>query len=552
VAVAGAEERRTSTGVSRIDTQPTTAAPFALELRDVSKRFGLVQANRSVNLQIRPGEIRGLVGENGAGKSTLMAIASGLYTPDAGQVLVNGVECELKGRDDAIALGINMVHQHFMLIPNCTVAQNVVLGQSSRGPFLKLREIEAEVSRLAEQYGIDVDPRAKVETLTPTEQQRIEILIALWRGRTVLILDEPTSVLGPADTTELFATMARVAKEGCAVIFTSHKLREVLEVCDSISVMRHGELQTTVPRADVDVDSLATLMVGKTLAANADSSLLGLEEEPAGEQPDRPATAGATVLRMFDPGDDARAGALGDLTVTAGEIVGVAGVEGNGQRALAEVLVGLSQSPHCRIELDGVDITALGPMDRSALGVAYVPEDPSTNALVGDFPVTWNLALRDYRAAGVRSRRWFVNFDTLRARAAQAITSFDIRGATEDTRTAALSGGNKQKVVLARELDKDPKLLVIVDPTVGLDVGAAQSVHKALRDHRERGAAIVLISTDLDEIEALSDRIAVLYRGSIVGVVSRAGSERRTLGLMMTGLAGGPRDGRGGVQLDVV
>ena len=527
----------------------TAAGTFALELRKVSKRFGLIQANRAVDLQIRAGEVLALLGENGAGKSTLMAIASGLYRPDAGEVVVNGVVRELKGRDDAIALGINMVHQHFMLIPSCTVAQNVVLGQAGRGPFLRLRRVEGQVRELGQRYGMDIDPRAKIESLTPTERQRVEILTALWRGRTVLILDEPTSVLGSTDTRELFATMRRVAGEGCAVVFTSHKLGEVIEVCDAISVMRHGELQTTVAVDDVDVDRLAILMVGETLATKADSSLLGLQKDTAAEPAGRRAAVNSRriVLRLVETPDVHGTAALGEFTVASGEIVGVAGVEGNGQRALAEALVGLAQTDRYRIEFEGADITALGPMERAALGMAYVPEDPITGALVPGFPVPWNLALRDYRTPTLRTRRWFVNFDALRSRAAQAIDDFDIRGATGQTRTAALSGGNQQKVVLARELDKSPRLLVMVDPTAGLDVGTAQSVHKALRDHRDRGAAIVLICTDLDEIEALSDRIAVLYRGSIVDVVSRVDVERRTLGLMMTGLSDSKaRSGREG------
>ncbi|HEV7771907.1 MAG TPA: ABC transporter ATP-binding protein [Conexibacter sp.] len=497
----------------------------------MSKRFGAVQANRAIDLQIRPGEIRGLVGENGAGKSTLMAIASGLYRPDAGQVLVGGVSCDFKSCDEAIGLGINMVHQHVMLLPNCTVAQNVVLGERG-SQLLRLREVEAAVEALAEQYRIAVDPRAKVESLTPTERQRVEILTALWRGRTVLILDEPTSVLGPADVQELFATMRRLAGEGCAVIFTSHKLREVVEVCDAVSVMRHGELQTTVSREEADPDVLATLMVGKALAAKADHALLGLGDDAAGRARRE---RGATVLRVLERSrsDDERE----ELRVCSGEILGIAGVEGNGQKELADALAGVTRDERRRIELAGEDVTALGPMERAARGVAYVPEDPSTSALVPAFPVSWNLGLRDYRAPALRRGRWFLSFDALRARATEAIRAFDIRGATDATRTAALSGGNQQKVVLARELDKDPKLLTVVDPSVGLDVGAAQNVHQALRAHRDRGAAIVLISTDLDEIEALSDRIAVLYRGAIVGVVERAEAERRRLGLLMTGLA---------------
>jgi ABC-type uncharacterized transport system ATPase subunit len=510
-----------------------------LELRKVSKRFGSIVANDEVDFQVRAGEIRGLVGENGAGKSTLMAIASGLYRADAGQILVNDVERELRGREDAIALGINMVHQHFMLVPSCTVAQNVVLGQTGPGRFLRLREIEDQVRELAAQYGMEVGPHTRVDSLTPTERQRAEILVALWRGRTVLILDEPTSVLGPNDTRELFSTMRRVAEEGCAVIFTSHKLGEVIEVCDTISVMRAGQLQRTVPRDELDVDTLATLMVGKTMSKTAGSSLLGLHENGADERGgSRRAKRGTTVLRLVDDGEGHGQPRLGELAVHAGEIVGIAGVEGNGQRMLAEKLAGLFRTDGCRVELQGADVSELGPRERAARGMAYVPEDPNSSALIPGFPVAWNLALRDYRSPSMRSWRWFVSFDSLRARAAEAIARFDIRGATEQTRTAALSGGNQQKVVLARELDKNPDALVIVDPTVGLDVGAAENVHRALREHRDRGAAIVLISTDLDEIEALSDRIAVLYRGSIVGVIGHDELDRRRLGLMMTGLAG--------------
>jgi general nucleoside transport system ATP-binding protein len=513
-------------------------AEFALELRKITKRFGSIVANREVDLQVRPGEIRGIVGENGAGKSTLMAIASGLYTPDAGQIFINGNEQQFRGREEAIALGINMVHQHFMLVPNCTVAQNLVLGQRAGSAWLRMRQIEREVQEVAERYGLEVDPHARVEDLTPTQRQRAEILIALWRGRTVLILDEPTSVLAPTDIEQLFATMRRVASEGCAVIFTSHKLREVIEVCERISVMRHGDLSTTVSRGEADVHALATLMVGSALAGQADTAALLGEQEEADASPEVAAMPGTTVLRLRSVGSPSDgAAALGELDVNAGEIIGVAGVEGNGQRELAETLVGLQRPDHCRVEFEGRDVSSLDPGERAALGLAFVPEDPRSTALIPAFSVLWNLALRHYRDTSGRSRGWSVNVDALRSRAAQAIASFDIRGATEDTRTGVLSGGNQQKVVLARELGGNPRALVIVDPTVGLDVGAAQGVHAALRDHRDRGAAIVLVSTDLDEIEALSDRIAVLYRGDIVGVLRPSESDRRSIGLMMTGLS---------------
>jgi simple sugar transport system ATP-binding protein len=441
-----------------------------------------------------------------------------------------------------------MVHQQFMLVPNCTVAQNVALGETGRGPFMHLRRAEDEVRELGRQYGIDVDPRAKVGNLSPTVRQQVEILAALWRGRTVLILDEPTSVLGPQDTRQLFATMRRVAGEGCAVVFTSHKLAEVIEVCDAISVMRHGTLQTTVARDEVDGNSLAALMVGHALAASPDAAPLtgNPDDAPGHDHERRDVKARRTVLRMVAAHDGGGAEGLAELAAASGEIVGVAGVAGNGQLALAEALAGLAETDRYRIEFEGVDITDLGPMERAALGIAYVPEDSVTSALVPAFPVAWNLALRDYRVANFRKRRWFLDFEALGARAVHAIAEFDIRGAVAQSRTATLSGGNQQKVVLARELDSDPALLVIANPTVGLDVGAAQSVHRALRAHRMRGSAIVLISTDLDEIEALSDRIAVLYRGSIVDVVPRAEVERRTLGLMMTGLAGSRADPRVG------
>jgi general nucleoside transport system ATP-binding protein len=518
----------------------------ALELRKVTKRFGSITANLDVDLSVGPGEIRGLVGENGAGKSTLMAIASGLYRPDAGSVIVNGTECDFHGRDEAIALGINMVHQHFMLVSNCTVAQNVVLGRKAGSPWLHMREREREVNALAERYGLDVDARARVEHLTPTERQRAEILVALWRGGTCLILDEPTSVLGPLDIEQLFATMRRVAGEGCAVIFTSHKLREVIEICDRITVMRHGEIMETVATSEADVHALATLMVGKEVTSRADAApLIGeTEAEPAEAERDRPRpAAGDAVLRLHPRSQPASGeAALGELAVAAGEIVGVAGVEGNGQLSLAETMAGLQRPAHIAVELAGRDISALGPAERASLGMSYVPEEPTSRAIVPAFPISWNIGLRTFREAGGRRSHWSIDTQALRSRAERAIEAFDIRGATPDRRTAALSGGNQQKVVLARELDGDPQALIIVSPTVGLDVGSASAIHDALRAHRDSGVAIVLISTDLDEIEVLSDRIAVLYRGKIVDVVTAAKTDRRTIGLMMTGLTDSRHD----------
>ena len=463
---------------------------LALELRGVSKRFGLIQANDRVDFEIGPGEIRGLVGENGAGKSTLMTIASGLYQPDEGEVWVGGQRRKLRGREDAIELGINMVHQNFMLVDDCTVAQNVILGQPGK-VLLNLAEVEAKVRELGKRYGIEVDPSMRAGQLTPTERQRIEILAALWRGRRILILDEPTSVLAPGDVENLFETMRRLAAEGCAIVFTSHKLREVIEVCDTISVMRHGRLVVTVDRGETDPEDLAERMVGKGISTSTDTSLLGLEDEGhEQERLRRRGTRGETVLRLRDL--YAKEGEVSELTCASGEIVGIAGVEGNGQQELAAALAGLSKTGQYRVELDGRDITDTGVRERVAAGISYIPEDPASSALVPSFPLTWNLALRVYRSPRLRTLKWLVNLDALRNRAEEAIDEFDMRGATPDVRTAALSGGNRQKVVLARELNSESRLLIVVDPTVGLDVGASQNVYTQLRAHRDRGAAIVL------------------------------------------------------------
>ena len=480
-------------------------------------------ANRDVHLSVAPREIRGVVGENGAGKTTLMAIASGLYRPDAGAVVVGGAEHRFRSPLDAIAVGIDMVHQHFMLVPTLTVAENVVLGVHGSDPWLRLREVRKEVAELGERYGLFVDPDRPVSTISPSQQQRVEILTALYRGSRILILDEPTSVLTPHEIDNLFLTMRELAAEGRSVIFISHKLDEILAVCDRISVMRGGEMVATLERAEADVRQLALLMVGHELKS---------ERRARGGAAGEPLLAVGELRVEGDRGTVPVADVT--LSVGAGEILGLAGVEGNGQHELIEAIVGLRRPVSGTLELHGHDVTALGAAARIELGLAYVPEDPRHNALLLPFSLVWNTGLRHRSPRG--RRRFVVDFRRLRELTEEAIAAFDIRSAGPATPAGHLSGGNQQKAVLARELGLRPDVLVVVNPTVGLDVGAAEYVHEALCAERDRGVAILLASTDLDEVEVLSDRIAVMYRGRVAGVLAAAAADRGRLGLLMAGV----------------
>jgi ABC-type uncharacterized transport system ATPase subunit len=495
-------------------------APPLLELRGITKRFGALVANREVNLRGRSGEVLGLVGENGAGKSTLMAIASGLHRPDAGAIEVAGEPCRLRGPLDAIAAGIDMVHQHFMLVDNLTVAENVILGSGGR-EVLNRRQLEREVGAVIERYGIALEPGQMVGDLSPTEQQRVEILTALYRDSRILILDEPTSLLDPREVEHLFGIVRQLAAEGRLVILISHKLDEVLGVCDRVSVMRNGEILTTLDSGKADAHQLAELMVGHRLQT--------------AERP-RKGTPGDEILRVSDLHVEPEVHGSGvrgfNLTVSSGEIVSVVGVAGNGQRELAEALIGLREPLQGRIELDGEEIGELTPRERFERGIACVDEDPRRTALLLQFSVSWNVGLRNYRRGG---RRIGVDYPGLRELSARLIDQFDVRGAAPETQVGRLSGGNQQKLLMARELDLEPRLMVVVNPTVGVDVGAAGALHDALRRRRDAGAAILLISTDLDEAEALGDRIVVIYRGQVAAVLSGE-PDRRQVGALMGGL----------------
>src|SRR5918999_809054 len=494
-----------------------------LELKGITKRFPGVVANDQVDLDLRKGEVHALLGENGAGKSTLMNILYGLYHPDEGQIRLNGKRILINSRRDAIDHGIGMVHQHFMLIPVMSVAENIVLAtEPTKGPFLDLASAEQRVRDLSQQFGLAVRPEARVSSIGVGMQQRAEILKALYRGAEILILDEPTAVLTPQEAQELFAIVRSLQAEGKSIIFISHKLNEVLEIADRITVLRQGKMVDTVPREGATQAGLARLMVGREV-------VLRVEKPPA--QP------GETLLQVEDltvldeRGLEAVRGVSFD--VKAGEIVGLAGVDGNGQTELIDALTGLRRSSGGRIVAAGKDITSAGSRECLDLGVGHIPEDRQLRGLVLDFSLAENLALHDFREEPDSKWGWLYP-KRLIQRAARLLKEFDVRGGRPQTQAAALSGGNQQKVVVAREVSRNPKILVAAQPTRGLDVGAIEFVHRRLVQERDEGRAILLLSFELEEIQSLSDRILVLYEGRIVGEYAPGVSEEE-LGIAMTG-----------------
>ncbi|MGN6742278.1 MAG: ABC transporter ATP-binding protein [Amnibacterium sp.] len=493
-----------------------------LELHGITKRFGALTANDHIDLDVRPGEIHCLLGENGAGKSTLMNILYGLYQADEGRILLDGEEQHFSGPGDAMRAGIGMVHQHFMLVPVFTVAENVMLGhEQARGGFLDLPAARARVREISARFGFDVDPDAVVEDLPVGVQQRVEIIKALSRDAQVLVFDEPTAVLTPQETDELMAIMRQLKESGTAIVFITHKLREVREVADRITVIRLGkvvgEAQPTASNTE-----LASLMVGRAVE-------LTVERTPSAGGETGLEVEHLTVL-------DARGQAVVDdvsFTVRRGEIVAVAGVQGNGQTELTEAILGLQERVSGRIELDGAPLTGLPTRRVLQAGVGFVPEDRQEDALVAEFSIAENLMLDRsdgapfVKGAGVQ-RRFLAQF------AGEKVKEFDVRAQSIDTAVGRLSGGNQQKVVLARELSRELRLFVAAQPTRGLDVGSIEFVHERIVATRDEGVPVVVISTELDEVVALADRIAVMYRGRIVGIVP-GDTPRDVLGLMMAG-----------------
>ena len=497
---------------------------FVLEMRDIRKEFPGVVANDGVSFEIRRGEVHALLGENGAGKSTLMNILYGLYRPDGGEIRLNGKPAVFASARDAIQAGIGMVHQHFMLIPVMTVAENIVLAVEPTRAWGLLDERVAarRVRELSERYGLAVDPTALVSEITVGQEQRVEILKALYRGAELLILDEPTAVLTPQEAGELFGIIRALKEQGNAIIFITHKLNEVLEIADRITVLRRGKTIETVPRGGATEESLARAMVGRDV-------LLRVEKQPA--------SPGETVLEVVDlhVRDDRGIEKVRGVTfgVRAGEIVGVAGVDGNGQSELIDAIAGLRRVESGRIVVAGADHPRGSAREMLDAGIGHIPEDRQRRGLVLEFTISENIALHDY--AKPPDAKWGWLFPArLVARAARLIREFDVRGGGPLTRARGLSGGNQQKVVAAREIDRDPKLLIAAQPTRGLDVGAIEYLHRRLVHERDRGRAILLVSLELDEILSLSDRILVLYEGKIVGEHAGGVSEEE-IGLEMLG-----------------
>ncbi|MDX6400148.1 MAG: ral nucleoside transport system ATP-binding protein [Gaiellaceae bacterium] len=498
--------------------------PPVLELRGITKQFPGVLANDHIDFDLRRSEVHALLGENGAGKSTLMSILYGLYTADSGEILMNGKPVSITSPKHAIELGIGMVHQHFMLIPVMTVTENIVLAQEPRhaGVLLDYDAAEKRVRELSQAFGLAVDPGARIEKITVGQQQRVEILKALYRGAEILILDEPTAVLTPQEARELFEIIEGLKAQGKSIVFITHKLNEVLEVADRISVLRRGKLVETIPREGATEAGLARSMVGREV-------LLRVDKKPA--QPGDPLLRVEDLVVRDDRGLEAVRGVTFD--VRSGEIVGIAGVDGNGQSELIDALTGLRNVADGRITIGAEDLTHASARQALDAGMGHIPEDRHRRGLVLDFNLAENLALHDYgkqpfsRFGWMNPRRWI-------GWASKLLKEFDVRGGGPATRGASLSGGNQQKVVVAREVSRDPSVLIAAQPTRGLDVGAIEFVHRRLVEQRDAGKAVLLVSLELEEILSLSDRILVLYEGRIVAEFPPEVTEEE-VGIAMTG-----------------
>ena len=499
-------------------------ASTVLEMRGITKRFPGIVANDHVDFDLRKGEVHALLGENGAGKSTLMNILYGLYKPDEGEILSRGQNVSFHSAKNAIDRGIGMVHQHFMLIPVMTVAENIVLATepTTAGVLLDYDEAVKRVRDISERFGLAVNPTARVENISVGQEQRVEILKALYRGAEILILDEPTAVLTPQEAGELFGIIKSLQAEGTSIIFISHKLNEVLEIADRITVLRRGKKIDTVPREGATEAGLAKMMVGREV-------LLRVEKKAA-----EPGDA-LLEVRDLQVNDDRGLAVVQDVSfvVRAGEIVGIAGVEGNGQSELIEAITGLRRAEGGQIAVAGQVMAHASARKMLDAGVGHIPEDRQRRGLVLEFTIAENIALHDY--CYPPDSRWGWLFPRrLVERARNLIREFDVRGGGPNTRAGALSGGNQQKVVAAREVARDPKVLIAAQPTRGLDVGAIEFLHRRLIEERDEGRAILLVSLELDEVMSLSDRLLVMYEGRVVGEHGADASEEE-IGLEMLG-----------------
>ena len=513
--------------------QETAAPPsdFAIELRGISKAFGPVQANKDIDIRVRRGTIHGIIGENGAGKSTLMSILYGFYKADAGEILIGGQPTVIPDSLAAIKAGIGMVFQHFKLVQNFTVLENIILGAEDGGllrPSLaKARDV---LRQLAEDYELEVDPDAVVDELSVGHQQRVEILKALYRHADILILDEPTGVLTPAEADHLFRILKGLRDQGKTIVLITHKLREIMEITDEVSVMRRGTMVATVTTAETSPEQLAELMVGRKVLLQVDKA---------------PATPGAQVLevenlRVVDKSKVERLRGI-SLGVRAGEILGIAGVSGNGQSELLEVLGGYCAATG-RVRLNGQDIPLTGAgangQARRDAGIAHVPEDRQVRGLIMDFAAWENVAFGYHHAPEYQRNGMMMNLGAMRADTAAKMERFDVRPQIPDLPARSFSGGNQQKIVVAREVERNPDLLLVGQPTRGVDIGAIEFIHKQLIALRDAGKAILLVSVELDEILSLSDRILVMFDGRIMGERLPGQTNAQELGMMMAGMGG--------------
>ncbi len=496
-----------------------------LEMIDITKRFPGVIANNKVSFDVHAGEVHALLGENGAGKSTLMKILYGLYQPEEGQIKLNGEQVTIESPLDSINLGIGMIHQHFMLVESLTVTENVALGlPSSRGLLTDLDKVSARIKELAEIYSLQVDPDACVWQLSVGQQQRVEIIKALYRGAALLILDEPTAVLTPQEVNGFFVTMRQMVDDGHALIFISHKLHEVLNISHRISVLRDGHMIGTIPAEGATKRKLALMMVGREVGVKKERITIDSIET-------------RLVLKGICAQSDRDTPALKDvnLEVHSGEILGVAGVSGNGQKELAEVITGLRSTVEGQILLEGEDVTRKSPKELMGKNLSYIPEERMRDGVIKEFTVAENLILREHNQAPFASKG-FLNLKAISTHSENMIRNFNIKTPSQETKVKNLSGGNIQKLVLSRELSRKPRTLIAAQPTRGLDIGATEYVHLRLLEQREEGTATLLISEDLDEILALSDRIAVIFEGVIMDVIDREEATPERLGLLMAGI----------------
>lgn len=506
-------------------TISTTKSISRVEVRDIVKRFPGVIANDHINFAVNAGEVHALLGENGAGKTTLMRILYGLYQPDEGQILINDQPVKIHSPADSIRLGLGMIHQHFMLVPSLSVAENVALGlPSSKGVLLDLDIVSGKIRKLSDAYGLQVDPQAMVWQLSVGEQQRVEILKALYRGAALLILDEPTAVLTPQEVEEFFLILRRMADEGHSLIFISHKLHEVLSISDRITVLRQGKVVNSLKTSDTNRQELARFMVGREVLLRV--------ERPQVEM----GTTRLSIKDLWVTGDKGLPSVRGiNLDIRAGEILGLAGVSGNGQRELAEAIAGLRKPTQGQILIDGKNVAGLQPDQLIRSGLAYISEERFRDGVVKELTVEENLMLEQHSQPPF-THSIFMDFPQISSHTKSLITEFEIKTPSTKTPLRNLSGGNIQKLIMARELSRKPSVLIASQPTRGVDIGSTEYIHQRLIEQRTEKTATLLISEDLDELRNLSDRIAVIFEGQIIGILDHNEAFIEQIGLMMAGV----------------